>query len=221
MIKFPSLFLRLIAATTATAAAFLITACGGGGGSDSPAAAPDQPIQTSLLAQYQGTWLDSCQPLGGNTQASSRSTLIIGAPSANESASVGSSEFYYNSADCTGAVVATVTELPSSVSATGTKTIGTVNVVKVDITTPAGTPTFSGSVSLVPCATGGPIEVRVAIGNGGVASCQSIDLVARTFKTVFTNVTSNTFGFGDDESPLDPQGYPTVLSTAYGSLKKQ
>jgi hypothetical protein len=227
----------------------LLAACGGGGSDTAPQTAeggqPDTGVTTgtptatvpaatettattiatpSALAKYQGTWLETCVPFGASGR-SSRGTLIVGAPAANGSVSITGTDRYYTSTDCSGAAVATVTESTYSASPTGTKTIGELPVVQVDVTSAGGTPTFTGTAGLGSCSPGGPPAVTVTLGTvtleTGSLVCYTISLNTETFKTVFSSITNNTFAIGENSGSFDANGYPTTLSTSYGTYTKQ
>ena len=71
--------------------------------------------------------------------------MMIGSPTANGSAPVSVSTNYFNSLDCTEIAAATVNYVSGSMTATGTKTVGTITAVKAPLTDPGGITTFSGT----------------------------------------------------------------------------
>lgn len=217
-------------AAVVLAAAF-VAACGGGGSSD-PAVVPPAPV----LAQYQGTWAQVCQretTVNNIVVGSSRATVVVGSPSATGSISVVSFDQYFNSADCTGLAVATITDTPGISSPAGTRTVGLVTAVKIDTTVAAGTSTFSGpAASLGVCGGDQFPSIKLVLGTGANATtrCKSVTSTAATFKGllsfVSTLVTPNTFDLGDNGTGLnetiDSQGYPTVFFPAtLGRYTKQ
>jgi hypothetical protein len=204
----------------------VLTACGGG--SDSTASQPATATPTSSilasaseLSAYQGTWLGTCYVfLNGSNVAvgSSRDTVVYSQPAANRSITARSTDRFYTSTDCSGAAVASITEIATTLVFTGTKTINALTVNKIQATLPPGTPTFSGTASLGSCGIGQPISVNVSLGSGldRVTQCNTILTTTFSVKAVVTPVTSsNTFDVGDsrDLANLDAAGYPNALLT--------
>ena len=167
---------------------------------------------TALLAQYAGTWLSTCDTL---LQGSTNELFTIAAAT-SVGAQVSSISRYYASNNCSGNTVATVTSLPITLIANGTKTIASQVVVKIDISLAPGTPTFTGSAALSVDAGVRVVDVSI---NGVVAESFVYSLSTQTFKEVFSQVgTGNTFSAGllsnpitGAPSPTDVQGYPQAL----------
>jgi hypothetical protein len=94
----------------------VLSGCGGGGGGGGSTAAPPAAT-TSPLDAYAGTWASACAD-------HAVATLVIARPAGTADAiTVGNKTDYYANADCTGAIVGTVTQ---SADATATYT-GTVD----------------------------------------------------------------------------------------------
>ena len=229
-------FLKRVSGLTAVIlAAALVAACGGGGSSD-PAVVPPAP----LLAQYQGTWAQGCEQvkaMSGVTIASNRVFVSIGSPTASGSVSEVVFEQYFNSVDCTGAAIATITDAPETITTAGTKTVGPITVVKVLLTSAGGTSTFSGpAVSTSVRVPGANPELAIKLGSGVDALTRTTSLTREAFavKAIFslvsTTSTPNSFdvGFGPNFDgtgtiSVDAEGYPNNLSTnpIFGRLTKQ
>jgi hypothetical protein len=169
----------------------------------------------ALITQYVGTWRESCQALAvGSTDI----VFTIASPT-NLGASVTAVSRYYASANCSGSTVATITDRPDLLVATGTKNIGAQSVVKVDITIAAGAPAITGSASLVSEPGGFRVDVSI---NSIVVESTSYFLTARTLKTVFSQVgNGSTFLYGEVNNtalgvpaPVDAEGYPQLLDAS-------
>lgn len=96
------------------AAIILLGGCGGGGGADSGTGSASTPARH--LDAYLGTWVSSC------TSHAIDTIVIAAAPGGADAITVMPTTDYYANADCTGGIVATLTQ---SASATATYT-GTV-----------------------------------------------------------------------------------------------
>ena len=213
---------RLTCLLAVVAAAALVAACGGGGSSSSAEAPPAGPVQ--IMAQYEGTWAGVCRPVASapsSVMGSSRDLVKFGVPAVNGSVSSEFSERFFNSRDCTGLVVATVTDPIETTIPTGTTSIGAVQVVKIEGTAVGGTVTFTGAATFEACGGGATPSIKVVLGTGVNATniCRPIESTAVNYKQIISFVTSlNTFDTGDFRSgptgQLDPQIYPTMLAPA-------
>ena len=92
----------------------VLSGCGGGGGGGGTTAASPPAATTSPLDAYAGTWASACADHAVGTLVIARSADTI---------TVGNKTDYYANADCSGAIVGTVTQ---SADATATYT-GTVD----------------------------------------------------------------------------------------------
>ena len=213
-------------------AATLISACGGGS-SNPEATLPNISLPIQLLTQYQGTWARACDATR-LSQGSERAIVMIGSPTANGSAPVSVSINYFNSFDCTGIAAATVNYAPGSMTAAGTKTVGTITAVKALLTDPGGTTTFSGTgATLTNCSAGQP-SITIKIGTDVNPFTQCIPVVSPPFieKLIFSTVVAssipNTFDTESDYggnfgTVTDADGYPVAFTTnvADGRYTKQ
>ncbi|NJM43573.1 MAG: hypothetical protein HC858_05600 [Brachymonas sp.] len=191
--------------------AVVLTACGGGsdGGSQQPNTPPATP---EALAKYQGTWIAGCEP-DTTTSTSEIETIVFTVVGANLSAV--SKTDYYSGTSCAGSAFASVTDLASSVSFSGTKTVGTDTVDKVTATIPAGTPTFTGTAYIETGAACGSVP-SVAVPLGGRLLCSNIPTSTSTAKTILLlSSNGNVLNAGDNDSnrSFDAEGFPNVLDT--------
>ena len=160
--------------------------------------------------------------------------MIIGSPTVNGIAPVTVSANYFNSRDCTGIAAATVNYVPGSMTAAGTKTVGTITAVKALLTDPGGTTTFSGTgATLTNCSAGQP-SITIKIGTGINPFTQCIPVVSPPFteKLIFSTVVAssipNTFDTESDYggnfgTVTDANGSPVAFTTnvADGRYTKQ
>ncbi|MBS7807047.1 hypothetical protein [Variovorax sp. PCZ-1] len=187
----------------------MLTACGGGGGSNS-----DSATATSL-AQYQGTWSGTCDPIingGGTTVGSTRNSFTI--PSGINSVTVSSNDSYYTTTNCTGPLAASVSVSSITLTFQGTKSVNGVDAVRIEATLPAGTPTFSGAAAFIGSCSGA-IQLIVSVGSS--STCYPIPTTITTAKDIFSflSMTSPpTFETGDDSVPADANGYPSAFLPA-------
>jgi len=158
-------------AVAAAAVAAALSGCGGGGDSGTRATAP---APTTQLAAYVGTWSTACS----NHRTDS---IAVGRPAgATDSVTVAYRTDYYLNADCTGPILATVTQsadatatFAGSVDASIVPTPGaapiTVRVDKVTASVPSYTLNVTGT-GVVKSVVNGTTQWCVNFGNGG-ASC--------------------------------------------------
>jgi hypothetical protein len=207
------------------------TSTGGSSGSiptTSSTTSTVSPQNTTLLAQYSGAWISGCEafispglPVGTPgfpngtpevTHGSSKTIFSFSSPAPNGFVLAQTTENYFTSNNCTGTSVATIADTGGDLIADGTKTIGTLTVVKVQASDPGGTPTFSGSAaSLRPATAGNPAAVVVTLGSFTIT--RSILNTRTYFKSVLSTVTNNSFQIGEDSVLLDASGYPTTFAT--------
>jgi hypothetical protein len=205
----------------------LLTACGGsGGGSGSGSSASDGSI-AGPLTPYLGVWKSGCEQITDtvvptNILGSYETRYNFSTITANGAATAQISDAYYIGGTCSGASVGGVSQ-PVSIVADGTKIIGSpaVTTNKILITTPAGTPTFSGAASLTPSNPGQPATILVSYGD--VEVTYEIPTTITTARSVLSLVTNNTFRLGETLSGLDPaDGFPTTfVNGSLGIFAKQ
>lgn len=175
----------------------------------------------ALLTQYVGTWRGTCEAVGGG---STDELFTISTPT-SVSARVVSTSRYYASANCSGNTIATITDSGISFVANGTKSVGQQTVVKIDVTSFGGTPTFTGSASAV--ISGASRSINVTL-NGGVIESQSYSLTSVTAKTILSQPgAGNTLTSGQLNgatpgtlAPLDANGYPETLDTTLPATRQ-
>ena len=158
---------------------------------------------------------------------------MIGSPTANGIAPVSVSTNYFNSLDCTGIAAATVNYVSGSMTAAGTKTVGTITAVKALLTDPGGSATFTGTgATSTNCAGEPSITIKIGTATNSETLCVSVFSPPFTemliFSTVVASSIPNTF---DQESDYggnfgtvtDADGYPVALTTnvADGRYTKQ
>ncbi|NJS35878.1 MAG: hypothetical protein HC765_04645 [Brachymonas sp.] len=122
---------------------------------------------------------------------------------------------YYSGTSCAGSAFASVTDLASSVSLSGTKTVGTDTVDKITVTIPAGTPTFTGTARIETGVGCGSVP-SVAVPLGSSTLCSNIPTSTSTAKTILLlSSNGNVFTVGDNDpsSSFDAEGFPNVLDT--------
>jgi hypothetical protein len=198
----------------ASVSVLVLSACGGGG--SDPSTSP----KATDLAQIQGTWKGTCDiESSGSTPVVnvglSQESLVIGAPRADGSASVTSTTRYFNTGtSCSGAPIATITELPSTISSSGTTTASGLTAFKVSATSTAGTPTFSGAASIQNREGASCVEVIFGTAPNTSAICEEIETTSSTVKLLIApTANGGAFDIGAN-APLDAQGFPTALLPA-------
>ena len=113
------------------------------------------------------------------------------------------SENYFNSRDCTGIAVATVNYVPGSMTATGTKTVGSITAVKALLTDPGGSATFTGTGATSTNCAGEP-SITIKIGTAANPDTLCISVFSPPFieKLIFSTVVAssipNTFDTESD-----------------------
>jgi hypothetical protein len=110
--------LAIVAGATLVAA---LTACGGGGGGDG------DDLTAASIAKYVGTWR-SCVPAGANSELD----LLTITKTSETTGTFSSTQTTHAGAGCTGAATDAVTE-SGSLTWSGTKTVGTETVDKLDL----------------------------------------------------------------------------------------
>lgn len=163
--------MKAISTTCLAAAAITMTMAGCGGGGDSTGTT--SPAPTTQLAAYVGTWSTTCS----NHRTD---TIAVGRPAGStDLVTVAYRTDYYLGADCSGPVLATVTQsadatatFAGSVDASIVPTPGaapiTVRVDKVTASVPSYTLNVTGS-GVVKTVVNGTTQWCVNFGNGGTS----------------------------------------------------
>ncbi len=176
-------------------------ACGGGGGDD-----PVVPVGPVVTGSVEGGYESTCLNVS-STSAAPELGLRVRADLSGTTLSLRTA--YFTSASCAGTAFAVVTPPPSTLTPHGSKSVtapggGTVDALKLVLSSPAGPSTGTGSVRVLENGTVQvlyPADQQVYISLAPSAAKESKELVAVVGTSLY-------FGNG---ATLDADGYPIGL----------